>query len=147
MSFFVGVYLVAAFLVIVGILALWLGWKERQAELRIQGTKLSLLRGTTVLVIFGFFYLGMAHMTVLAGNGLVIMEGNLAPCENVVANTTTTNNTTTYAYKDSCETRTIPSVVERAYKVYTTTILIDAVSVLVFAMYASLRFFWKATEW
>lgn len=144
MVFYYGVYVVAAFLLAIGIVALRLGWNSR--EINDKG-RLRILSGSTLLVILGFFYLGMAHWTVLAGNGLVISEGNLAPCENVIANSTVTANTTLYEYRDSCAARTVPKIVERAYKVYTTTLLIDGLAILIFSMVYILMFIKRAVQW
>lgn len=156
MVFFVGVYVVAAFLLVIGIVCMWLGWREHETN---EKGRVKIISGSMALVLFGFFYLGMAHWTVLAGNGLVIAEGNLAPCENLLNQTYTHINqthqgvtdhvdeVTDYFYVDSCANRVTPVVVERAYKVYTTVLMIDGLGILLFSLVAIIMFIKRSVSW
>ena len=64
---------------------------------------------------------------------LAIEYTNQAPCENLIANTSVSGNVTTYAYTDSCASRTTPETMERLYQAYA-TILYAIVLVSVLAL-------------
>lgn len=90
----------------------------------------------------GAVYLALAHFAVLSAVSYGVELTNLAPCENVVVNSTTADNVTyTYSYADSCANRTTPLSAERLYVVNIYLVLGLFITVVIGGMVAFFKAF------
>lgn len=103
MTFETSTWVFTAFITLYGILFLYLGFKANPSE------KLMIFNVRTVFFLFGLGYIFIAHFGLLMSYAYSIEYTNLAPCENIVVNSTAiTASITEYGYDDSCAGRTVP---------------------------------------
>lgn len=120
MTFVTAAFLLGAFCFLFGFVAAWGGYRS-------DGVSRALLISFAV----AFFFL--SAFSVLVGVGFSVELTNQAPCENVINNTVTTNDTVVYSYVDSCAGRETPESIERLYQAYS-YILLTVILLSVFAV-------------
>lgn len=134
-------YMFAAFLTLYGVMFLYIASKTADNS----NDKQSVWHWRSVFFIFGFAYLALAHWTFLIGLGNTLYLTNLAPCQQLLSNSTDVNSTfTVYTFVDSCATREVPKANERLYVIFTYTIFLEAWMVFLGALGLVVR---KVLRW
>ena len=126
--------ILSIFLTLYGILLLWLSQRVSKDE--------SIISISKVFVVFGLFYIALAHFGMASTMLYGVTQTNLAPCEwlvnqSVTSGTTTT--TTNYTYYDGCSSRTIPESINVSYKLYMWLIYIDLLAIVLGGLYLLFR--------
>lgn len=78
-----------------------------------------MVEGKEILFLIGLAYIVLAHYAMFISIGQAYDENYQSPCENLINQTNTTNNVTTYTYFDSCDTRTPPGGSSALVVIYT----------------------------
>lgn len=130
-SFSTIAFTLAGFLTLYAFVFFYVGYNEPK-----DGRDKSALRARFILFLFGFIYIGLSHFAVLSALGYGVELTTRAPCENVVVNSTTSDNVTyEYAYNDSCADRETPLSAQRLYTVFTYLLYTIGLSILIGTMY------------
>lgn len=120
MDFVASGYVVAAFLLVLGLAHLWvasqplLAGKEESAKRNWLRKALSV---RAFILLFGIFYIVLSFLFVFISLGNSLFLTYDAPCENLLQNQTVSGNLTVYKYADSCATLQPPNTVQRLYTI------------------------------
>lgn len=141
MDFSTAAYVHAGFLLILGLLYLW--WAGQMSEgdngdgaRGGDKKRSSIINLRSILILFAFGYIALAHWALIVGLGNTLFLVNQAPCENVLANYTVDNASIMNAYVDTCATRPVPATNERLYTTFLWFVYLEAFGL-----------FWAAAAW
>ena len=99
-------YILAAFLLVQGIIMLWIVGQASIAPIEPgQKKRISVFEKTGLFL--GLFYVLLSQIALWAALTSSYVHFNDAACENVVRNTTVIDNTTAYEYENTCAGREI----------------------------------------
>lgn len=124
-------YWLAWFLAAFGAFFGFLAYKEPK--------KKGLITARNILILFCFLYLALSHFSAYAGLAYAVEQTYIAPCENVVANSTYSGNTTQYAYVDSCEGNIVPKGAARLFGMYGYLLYLDLLVITLGMMFLLIR--------
>lgn len=142
MTFETGVYILSGFLFLFGVVFLYAASQTPPPKKNTLTRINHVINTRHMLALFGLIYLGLSHFGVYAGLGYGIEYTNLAPCENVIVNSTDVNATTSiYSYADSCASRTTPEATQNLFVIMTWMIVVLFLAVMVAA------FVWWWRKW
>lgn len=129
------------FLFVFGGLFLWMAKNENMAQGPNDKQIGKVMKFQTIMVLFAFFYFALAHFTMYGVLGLSVEYDNNAPCDNVLRNTTTVGNLTTYTYVDSCASLVTPPIQETYFTLFTWLLYIDLFAIALGTLVLTFRFF------
>lgn len=118
MDFVASGYVVAAFLLVLGVAHLWAASQPLLAGREPSQQKSWLRKVMSIkatIILYGVFYAVLAFLFVFTSLGNSLFLTYQAPCEQLLANQTVSGNTTIFSYADSCSTMEPPVTVERLY--------------------------------
>lgn len=92
-----------------------------------------------LLIVVAIAYIFLAHIGVMVGLGISTEEAVSAPCENVINTTTTSGNTTTYTYMDSCMNETSQPGIDSLFTMFGFLVVLIGSSILFFIIW----FVWR----
>lgn len=137
-SYEVGSYVLAFFLAGYGVMFLLFASSTPPAPPG-RGIKSMVIAKTTFL-FFGILYLALSHFTVYSGLGVSIDEGRTAPCQNILANSTDVDSTTTvYSWSNSCANTTTPPVTITLFTILSYLLWLDFFALVIGSFVLLLR--------
>lgn len=124
MSYATNSYILAGFLLFQAIVCFWLLGQNMRGDKKKANEK-GMWLIDKFLLFFGVFFLLLSQYSLFGALAYNVTQSNLAPCENIVVNSTDISSTqTTYEYGDSCVNREVPQTASTYLFVWTSYLVV-----------------------